>query len=70
MSANLAGLRTLNLSDDDEDKNAFDDSGEDVGYEKYFGNKTRTPGLSPSVLSQGLVALHEGLRDNRRGQLI
>ena len=39
MSANLAGLRTLNMSDDGGNRNAYDDNGEDIGYEKYFEKK-------------------------------
>ena len=62
MSASLAGLRTLNThhdgDDDDDDEN--DDENDNDG-EKDFEGKTRTPGLSPDVLSQGLVALLGGL---------
>ena len=61
MSASLAGLRTLKLHHDVGDDNDDDDDDDDNGGEKDFEGNTRTPGLSPNVLSQGLVALLGGL---------
>ena len=64
MSASLAGLRTLNLHHDVGDDD--DDDDDDNDGEKDFEDNTRTPGLSPDVLSQGLVALLGGLEGKPR----
>ena len=56
----------MNHDDDDDENDDENDDNDDNDGEKDFEGNTRTPGLSPDVLSQGLVALLGGLEGKPR----